>query len=175
MGDTGGLRVEEQQRTRLVNGKPWKPKHLKFRVVPLTEKAREVLQHLREGVPHDPGDLVIPSRGGCPYVRIEHAPDRAGKGWWPDVLEGCGLRGKVTFHSLRHLFAVRCLQRGVPIAVASAWLGHSDVNLTVKRYGRWSSEAREQWDWIKKLDKPIDSVAKGPWLTVHEGGVKAEL
>jgi len=72
------------------------------------------------------------------------------------------------------LFAVRCLQRGVPIAVASAWLGHSDVNLTVKRYGRWSTEAREQWDWIKKLSKPVDSVAKGPWLTVHEGGAEAE-
>jgi hypothetical protein len=53
--------------------------------------------------------------------------------------------------------------------VVSAWLGHSDVNLTVKRYGRWSSEAREQWSWIKKLDKLIDSVAKGPWLTVYEG------
>ena len=54
--------------------------------------------------------------------------------------------------------------------MVSAWLGHSDVNLTVKRYGRWSSEAREQWEWIKKLDKPVDAVAKGPWLSVVEGG-----
>jgi integrase len=71
---------------------------------------------------------------------------------------------------LRHLFAVRCLQRGIPLAVVSAWLGHSDINLTVKRYGRWSAEAREQWDWIKKLDRPADAVAKGPWLSVVEGG-----
>ena len=63
---------------------------------------------------------------------------------------------------------MRCLQRGIPIAVVSSWLGHSDVNLTVKRYGRWSSEAREQWDWIKKLDEPVDSVAKGPWLNLVE-------
>ena len=53
----------------------------------------------------------------------------------------------------------------------SAWLGHSEVNLTVKRYGRWSSEAREQWEWIKKLDKHIDAVAKGPWLSLLVGGL----
>ena len=40
-----------------------------------------------------------------------------------------------------------------------------------KRYGRWSSEAREQWDWIKKLDKPVDAVAKGVWLNVMSGSV----
>ena len=34
----------------------------------------------------------------------------------------------------------------------------------------WSSEAREQWEWIKKLDRPVDAVAKGPWLSVVEGG-----
>jgi len=170
LGDTGALRIEEQQRTRIVGGKPWKPKHLKFRVVPLTPSLRALLEELRERVPSAPEDLVIPNRGGCPYVRIEHAPDHAGKGWWYDVLIACGLYGKVRFHDLRHRFAVSCLQRGIPLAVVSAWLGHSDVNLTVKRYGRWSSEAREQWTWIKKLDKPVDAVAKGPWLGVVEGG-----
>ena len=169
MGDTGGLRVEEQHRARNVGGKSWKPKHLKFRIVPLTPLARQTLETLRDQVPHAPTDLVIPSRGGSPYVRLEAAPDRAGKGYWHDVLDVCDLRGKVRFHDLRHLFSVRCLQRGIPIAVVSAWLGHSDVNLTVKRYGRWSSEAREQWEWIKKLDKPVDAVAKGPWLSVVEG------
>ena len=170
MGDTGGLRVEEQHRARIVGGKSWKPKHLKFRVVPLTPLARELLEGLREQVPHAPDDLVIPSRGGCPYVRIEAAPDKAGSGQWYNVLDACGLRGKVRFHDMRHLFAVRCLQRGIPLAVVSSWLGHSDVNLTVKRYGRWSSEAREQWEWIKKLDKPVDAVAQGPWLSVVDGG-----
>jgi integrase len=142
-------------------------------VVPLSPLTRTILEELPEQVPHALDDLVIPNRGGCPYVRLEHAPEKAGKGWWHDVLSGCGLHGKVQFHALRHRFAVRCLQRGVPIAVVSSWLGHSDVNLTVKRYGRWSSEAQEQWEWIKRLDKPIDSVAKEPWLTVYEGGSSA--
>ena len=102
-------------------------------------------------------------------MRIEAAPDKAGSGQWYNVLDACGLKGKVRFHSLRHRFAVTCLQRGIPIAVVSSWLGHSDVNLTVKRYGRWSAEAREQWDWIKKLDKPVDAVARGARLSIVKG------
>ena len=89
MGDGGGLRVEEQHRSRLVGGKSWKPKHLKFRIVPLTPLARQTLETLRDQVPHAPTDLVIPSRGGSPYVRLEAAPDRAGKGYWHDVLDVC--------------------------------------------------------------------------------------
>ena len=64
----------------------------------------------------------------------------------------------------------RAFHGRIPLAIVSSWLGHCDVNLTVKRYARWSSEALEQWDWIKKLDKPVDAVAKAPWLSVVEGG-----
>ena len=55
---------------------------------------------------------------------------------------------------------MRCVQRGIPIAVVSARWGHTSIELTVKTYGRWSAEAREQWDWIKKLDTPVDTVAR---------------
>lgn len=58
------------------------------------------------------------------------------------------------------------------MAVASAWLGHSDVNLTVKQYGRWAAEAREQWQWAKKMDEPIDAIAQRPALGVIDGGPK---
>jgi hypothetical protein len=51
-----------------------------------------------------------------------------------------------------HLFAARLLTRGVPIAVVSELLGHSDINLTVKRYGRFSSDAKVKWDAVRVLD-----------------------
>ena len=38
-----------------------------------------------------------------------------------------------TMRDLRHYFAVQCLMRGIPISVVSAWMGHSKVELTVKR------------------------------------------
>jgi hypothetical protein len=45
----------------------------------------------------------------------------------------------------------------VPIAVVSELLGHSDINLTVKRYGRFSSDAKVKWDAVKVLDKEADA------------------
>jgi site-specific recombinase XerD len=58
----------------------------------------------------------------------------------------------MTSHRLRHLFAVRLLTRGVPIAVVSELLGHTDINLTVKLYGRFSSGAKVKWHAVKMLD-----------------------
>lgn len=170
MGDTGGIRIEKQPRAKLVSGKPWVPKHRKFRIIPLTPRALELLVDLRKRVPNGPSDLVIPSRGGSPYNRLEAAPDKAGKGYFPEVVETAELSGNVRWHDLRHYFAVRALMRGVPIAVVSAWLGHSDINLTVKRYGRFSAESREQWKWAAAMSGPIDAIAQRPALGILEGG-----
>lgn len=45
---------------------------------------------------------------------------------------------KVTFHTLRHTFASKWLQRGVPIYTVSKWLGHSSVKMTESVYGHLS-------------------------------------
>lgn len=58
------------------------------------------------------------------------------------------------------LFAVRLLTRGVPITVVSELLGHSDINLTAKRYGRFSSDAKVKWDVVKEDDPPAREPAK---------------
>jgi hypothetical protein len=57
---------------------------------------------------------------------------------------------------------VRPLTRGVPITVVSELLGHSDINLTVKRYGRFSSDAKVEWDAVKVLDKAADACLERP-------------
>lgn len=149
------IRVEMQGKGRLVNGQGWRPKHSKWREVPLSKRAHAILVELRAAAPNaTPEDLVFPSKGGCPYVRMDRAPESAGKGWFEDAVEAAGLRGKLTFHGLRHLFAVRLLTRGVPITIVSELLGHSDINLTVKRYGRFASDAKVKWEAVKVLDAP---------------------
>jgi integrase len=170
MGETGAIRIEKQPRAKLIDGQPWRPKYKKSRTIPLTPRARELLLDLRARGPNEPDAPVIPSRGGSPYNRLEAAPDKAGKGFFPDVVEAAGLAGRVRWHDLRHFFAVRALMRGVPMAVVSAWLGHSDINLTVKRYGRWAAESREQWSWAKKMGTPIDAIGPRPALGVIDGG-----
>ncbi len=145
------IRVEMQTKSRVVNGRVWRPKHNKWREVPLSTKAKAILQGLYEkGVADDAA--VFPNQGGAPYERMDGAPEGAGIGWFPMAVEAAGLKGRVTFHGLRHLFAVRLLTRGVAITVVSELLGHSDINLTVKRYGRFSSDAKVKWDAVKVLD-----------------------
>jgi len=170
IGDGGAIRIEAQHRARLVDGQDWRPKHLKSRLIILNPQARDVLLRLRERVPHGANDPVLPSKGGAPYNRLEAAPDRAGVGYFPQVVEAAGLDGNVRWHDLRHYFAVKALLAGVPVAVVSSWLGHSDINLTVKRYGRWGAEAREQWQWAKKMGGPVDAVRPRATLGVIEGG-----
>jgi hypothetical protein len=33
------------------------------------------------------------------------------------------------------------------MSTVSAWMGRSEIDLTVKRYGKFAAEAREQWTW----------------------------
>jgi integrase len=147
------IRIETQRRARMVNGKAWKPKHNKFREVPLSTRARQIIdQRVKDGPP-GPHDQVFPNKGGAPYHAMDYADDVEGKGFFWDVVEAASVKGVVTFHALRHLFAVRLLTRGVPITVVSELLGHSDINLTVKRYGRFASDAKVKWEAVKVLDK----------------------
>ena len=48
--------------------------------------------------------------------------------------DAAGFEG-VEMRDLRHYFAVQNLIRGVPMSVVSVWMGHSSIELTVKRYG----------------------------------------
>jgi integrase len=153
----GTIRIEKQAKARLVNGQPWRPKHNKWREIPLSARARAILEARRAAGPWTPGDLVFPNKGGAPYDRMDRADGAEGKGYFADAVAAAGLKGVVTFHSLRHLFAVRLLTRGVPIAVVSDLLGHSDINLTVKQYGRFASDAKVKWDAVKVLDRPSDT------------------
>lgn len=146
------VRVEKQPKVRMINGQAWKPKCCKWREVPLSTRAQLIIEQRAASGAAGPHDLVFPNVGGAPYVRLAMASKGSGKGFFADVVETAGLKGVVTFHSLRHLFAVRLLTRGVPITVVSDLLGHSDINLTVKRYGRFSTDAKVKWEAVKVLD-----------------------
>jgi len=68
---------------------------------------------------------------------------------------------------MRHFFAVACLSRGIPISTVSAWMGHSEIDLTVKRYGRFAAEAREQLTWAALRAQSVEQVAsRGAGLRV---------
>lgn len=42
--------------------------------------------------------------------------------------------GKVSLHSLRHTYATRCIESGMPPEVLQKILGHTDVSITINTY-----------------------------------------
>jgi integrase len=155
----GAIIVAEQTRGRLVGGKLWKPKNRRTRMVPLSPRARELLEKIRgDSIPRADA-LVIPNINASPYERVQSAKKGTGANTWRVMKEAMG--HNVRWHDLRHLFAVRCLQANIPISTVSAWLGHSDINLTVKRYGRFAAETHEQWRMMARTGSSAASNARG--------------
>ncbi|MFR5875037.1 MAG: tyrosine-type recombinase/integrase [Eubacterium sp.] len=62
----------------------------------------------------------------------------------------CGF-SDVTFHTLRHTFATRCVECDCDIKTLSEILGHADVNTTLNRYVHSSLELKQ--NNINKLQK----------------------
>lgn len=58
------------------------------------------------------------------------------------VTEHCSLED-VTFHTLRHTFATRCIECGFDAKTLSEILGHSDVKTTLNRYVHCSLELKK--------------------------------
>lgn len=44
------------------------------------------------------------------------------------------IEGKVTLHSLRHTYATRCIESGMPAKVLQYILGHTDIRITLDTY-----------------------------------------
>jgi len=156
----GAIRVEEQKRTRVVGGRAWVPKNRKFRFIPFSLRGRELLERLYAAAKPIPSDLVIPNDCGLPYIRLDEGEKKGGgAGVWKRLRELSGVPG-VSMRDLRHYFAVQNLVSGVPLAIVSAWMGHSSVQLTVKRYGRWAHDAKEQWPWAALRGKPLKEIGQ---------------
>jgi site-specific recombinase XerD len=105
----------------------WRPKTGDERVVPLSPKARQVLESL-------------PQRWPCvltmPPSRFHPEPGRQ----WSErrllailrrVLRGLNLPGKL--HTFRHFFISNALMRGIPEAIVRKWVGHVDPEV-IKLY-----------------------------------------
>jgi integrase len=96
------------------------------RVVPMIAALRQLLERLREKLQPQPGDRI------CKVAECQGALTRACK------IVGCA---RLTHHSLRHLFATRCVESGIDIPTVARWLGHSDGGmLALKIYGHLRRE-----------------------------------
>jgi integrase len=96
----------------------------RFRLLP---DARALFERMRADFPDDGSQDRVFCVGEC-----QKAIDRAAK--------KVGMK-RITHHSLRHFFAMRCIESGVDIPTVSRWLGHKDGGvLAMKTYGHLRDE-----------------------------------
>lgn len=69
----------------------------------------------------------------------------------------CGIEPRGS-HALRHTFATRCIESGVPAVVLKKWLGHTDIHVTLDTYADVFD--RMNTDAVDKLDIHLDELNK---------------
>lgn len=93
-----------------------------FRDIPVPAYLWRMIEPMSDGV------LSKPSNGGR-YLTYDAFQKRFKK-----VAATVGLPDDFTCHSLRHVFATTLIERNVPIATVSKYLGHGDVAVTSRIY-----------------------------------------
>lgn len=110
------LRIEPRD---LVDGNlmVWVTKNEDPRSIPLTKRSKEVLSRLAHG--------LAPTAKLFPQHEWIRSP-------WEHVKDIAGLGEDVVWHTLRHTFASRLVQRGVPIQVVQKLMGHKTISITMR-------------------------------------------
>lgn len=117
------------------------------RRVPIPEALATYLAECIGG-PGDEQSLVFQNRRGEPFS-AEAARVRAKKAWSVAGLEPIG------FHECRHTYASLMLAAGVPLKPLAVFMGHSNISVTVDRYGHLmpgseAEAARLLDDYVRK-------------------------
>lgn len=97
------------------------PKTQKTRVVPINGQARKVLEYWALGKRSE--FVFYNPETGKPFVDL--------KAGFALACEKAGVEG-VTWHTLRHTFASRLVNRGVDIVTVQQLLGHSSITVTMR-------------------------------------------
>lgn len=111
----------------------WETKGNRARSVPLTPRARAVAMRLRSGKRDFDPMIAKP----YPSQRVSARMAR-----WK-AFEGLPAGDEACFHSTRHTCCSRLVQKGVPLPVVQKWMGHADINTTM-RYAHLSPDSFDQ-------------------------------
>ena len=110
------------------------------RIIPLIPALRQLLEGLKQKHQQKPAERI------CRVSECQGALTRACR------LVGCA---RLTHHSLRHLFATRCVESGIDIPTVARWLGHSDGGmLALKIYGHLRREHSQSMAAKVTFSKP---------------------
>lgn len=124
-------------------------------VVPILKehKRRQEVEKRIAGSVHNKMDLVFCSNIGT-YIEPRRVNTTLGK-----LVAKAGIE-HINFHALRHTFATRALEAGIPARVVQEILGHSDVALTLNRYTHLlKSTVHEQMEKMNDMFQQANTMA----------------
>lgn len=110
------------------------------RQIPLYGELLSILSHRRYNA--KTSDRVFTNTLGRPIVYRTLLDN------WHWFCSSIGIYEPLGFHVLRHTFAHIALRSGIPIKVVSAWLGHSDVKITLNIY-----DSVDETDFLKATEQ----------------------
>ncbi len=116
-----------------------------IRKVPLTQRVLKMLKEIKLEKSLN-SNLLFASRKNT-YINPRNF-ERA----FQDCIKRAGIE-KCNSHTLRHTFATRCFECGVPAKIVSKWLGHSKVSHTLDIYTHVLPDLDKSA--IKAIEKPL--------------------
>ena len=126
-------RIKQGEKTQLVIQTP--KSETSVRTVPLPADALEYLKKAVAVLPQDA--YILTGRTDKPME------PRTYQYYFESVLRRCGIR-KRCYHTLRHTYATRCIEKGIDIKSVSEMLGHSDITTTLRLYVHPSMDSKKQ-------------------------------
>lgn len=140
-GNTYILKVQDSTKTKAG-----------VRKIPLTKRCLRMLKELKlkNG---GKSELIFPSKNGT-FI--------SPRNFLRCFKTICGKIGLKDFncHTLRHTFATRCFEKGIPAKIVSRWLGHKKVQHTLDIYTHVMPE--EEKHAIERLENDTESLVVAP-------------
>lgn len=122
------------------------------RKIPLTKRCLRMLKEFKlRNMTRSP--LVFPSKNGT-FIN-----PRNFLRCFKTICEKAELEG-FNCHTLRHTFATRCFEKGIPVKIVSRWLGHKKVQHTLDIYTHVMPD--EEKHAIERLENDIESLEAAP-------------
>lgn len=123
-----------------------------IRDIPIIDDLKTVLVTALEQQSDNPYDLLFYDIKNDKIITTSQVND-----FFHRVCEKCNIefRGQ---HALRHTFATRCIEAGVPAVVLKTWMGHTDIHITLDTYADVFNSMHKDsisklGDYINKLEK----------------------
>lgn len=133
--------VPDEQKTKIIITAP--KSHDSIRRIPVPKELAEILAAYRGGKK----GYVLTGQAG------RYVEPRTMERHFARILAEAGIE-RVHFHTLRHTFATRCVERNFDMKSLSEILGHANVNITLNRYVHPSMELKR-----KNMQKLSDLLA----------------